>query len=136
MEIDKLYYAQANIWPSNAGYPFCILEAGMSGSIDNAVSQCARKGTALFSGARLLYYVANLLDLSTSGTELSTAIFSLAVILNITFSLVHRAEGDSQGITRFHTSRICTKGWRIPDLAHSHAMILITFSSGEGESSG
>ena len=114
MEINKLYYAQAGICPADTWHPFCILEAKMKGSIEDAIYQCARGGAALVSAARLLYYVAGLLDLTTPGPDLITPVFSLAVVPTVISLLVHWAEVDDQGITWFHTSHVYTYGLENP----------------------
>lgn len=116
MEINKLYYPQAGICPADLWHPFCILEAKMKGTIEDAIYQCAREGAALVNAARQLFYIADLLDLTTPGADLITPDFSLAVRPTVISLLVHWAEVDSQGIACFHTSHAYTYALENPSV--------------------
>ena len=107
MEMNRLYYAQAGICPTDLWQPFCLLEAKMKGSLEDAIHECACGGAALVSAARQLHYVAGQ-DLTTPGADLTTPVFSLAVIPTVISLLVHWAEVDDKGITTYHTSHVCT----------------------------
>ena len=108
MKINKMYYAQTGICPADIWHPFCILEAKMKGTIEDAIYQCARGGASLVSATRLLNHAAGLRDLIIPGADLTTPVFSLAVVPTVVSMLVHWAEVDKNGKTWYHTSHVFT----------------------------
>ena len=106
MNVNRLYYSQAGICPSDLWHPFCIVEAKMKGTIQEAEHQCVRGGAALVNAARQLKYLSGIDNLA-DGPDMDTAIFSLAVITTSVVLHVHWAE-VVDGKTLFHMHHVYT----------------------------
>lgn len=107
MTINRLYYEQAGVCPS-LWHPFCLVEAKMKGTIEEAVNQCVRGGAALVNAARQLQFLSGDLKLTTRGLDLLTPVFSLAAVPTSIRLQVHWAEVDTKGQTWFHMHHVYT----------------------------
>ena len=106
MTVNRLYCSQAGICPGELWHPFCIVEAKMKGTIQEAEYQCVRGGAALVNAARQLKYHSGT-DILTDGPDMDTAMFSLAVITTSVVLHVHWAE-VVDGKTLFHMHHVYT----------------------------
>ena len=104
LKTNRAYYKQTAICPGDLWHPFCLVEAKMRGTVEEAEYQCVRGGAALVNAGQQLQYLSGV-DAPSAAPDTQTATFSLAVNPSIVVLHVHWAE-IVNGETRFHMHHV------------------------------
>ena len=104
LKTNRAYYQQTAICPGDLWHPFCLVEAKMKGTVEEAEYQCVRGGAALVNTGQQLQYLSGV-DAPPAAPDKQTTTFSLAVTPSIVVLHVHWAE-IVNGETLFHMHHV------------------------------